>query len=138
MKIVIREVALKTTFYLTISMRGQRATGKNVIGVFDLHARDASECQKSFNLDNYRPILVLPVLARIFEALIHEQLYAFIEPHLHSFQSGSRQKHSRNLHSFRSGSRQKHSRNLHSFQSGSRQKHSRSTFLLETTIDFEH
>ena len=46
------------------------------------------------NLDNYRPISVLPALARIFEKLIHEQLYAFIAPHLHSFQSGFRQKHS--------------------------------------------
>ena len=43
------------------------------------------------NPENYRPISVLPVLARIFEKLIHEQLYAFIEPHLHSFQSGFRE-----------------------------------------------
>ena len=46
------------------------------------------------NPDNYRPISVLPVLSRIFEKLIQEQLYAFIELHLHSFQSGFRQKHS--------------------------------------------
>ena len=48
------------------------------------------------NSDNYCPISVLPVLARIFEKLIHEQLYAFTEPHLHSFQSGFKQKHSIN------------------------------------------
>ena len=40
------------------------------------------------NPDNYRPVSVLPVLARISEKLIYEQLHAFIEPHLHSFQSG--------------------------------------------------
>ena len=56
---------IKATFHLTISMRGQRAAGKiqrnnyhhgscessltGVLGVFDLHARDASECQKSLS-----------------------------------------------------------------------------------------
>ena len=57
----------KATFHLTISMRGQRVTGKiqrnnyhhgscgpsltgtGDVGVLDLHARDASECQKSLN-----------------------------------------------------------------------------------------
>ena len=36
----------------------------------------------------------LAVLFNISEKLIHEQLYAFVEPHLHSFQSEFRQKHS--------------------------------------------
>ena len=56
--------------------------------------------------DNYGPISVLPVLARISEKLIHEQSYAFIKPHLHSLQFVFRQ------------------------------KHSTSTFLLETTNDW--
>ena len=52
-------VSVRTTFHLTIFMRGQRARGKiqrnnyhhgkNVVGVFDLHAPDASECQKSLS-----------------------------------------------------------------------------------------
>ena len=50
--------SFRATFHLTISMRTQRATGTiqsfksliiNVVGVFDLHARDASECQKSLS-----------------------------------------------------------------------------------------
>ena len=36
----------------------------------------------------------LAVLFNISEKLIHEQLYAFVEPHLHSLQSEFRQKHS--------------------------------------------
>ena len=57
---------LKAIFHLTIPMRGQCATDKIqrndyhhgnygpslrdfFVGVFDFHARDASECQKSFS-----------------------------------------------------------------------------------------
>ena len=37
------------------------------------------------NPDNYQPVSVLPVLARLSEKLIQEHFYAFIELHLHSF-----------------------------------------------------
>ena len=46
------------------------------------------------NPDNYRPIAILPVFARKLKMFIHEQLYAFIESHLHGFQCGFRQEHS--------------------------------------------
>ena len=61
------QTLIKATFYLTICVRGKRATGKiqrnnyrhgscgpsstgkTMSVFFDLHARDASECQKSFS-----------------------------------------------------------------------------------------
>ena len=45
---------------------------------------------------NYRPISVLPVLARVFEKLIHNQLYDYLDrnKHLFSNQSGFRALHS--------------------------------------------
>ena len=45
---------------------------------------------------NYRPISVLPVLARVFEKLIHNQLYDYLDrnKHLFSNQSGFRVLHS--------------------------------------------
>ena len=65
-KIVEREVGFKATFHLTISRRGQCAVGKiernnyhhvscgssltgKTSSVPNLHARDASECQKSLS-----------------------------------------------------------------------------------------
>ena len=62
------------------------------LGIFPENLKIACLCPiykgegTRFNPDTYRPISVLPVLARIFEKLIHEQLYAFVESHLHSFQ----------------------------------------------------
>ena len=45
---------------------------------------------------NYRPISVLPVLARVFEKFIHNQLYDYLDrnKHLFSNQSGFRALHS--------------------------------------------
>ena len=45
---------------------------------------------------NYRPILVLPVLARVFEKLIYNQLYDYLDRNKHLFlnQSGFRALHS--------------------------------------------
>ena len=45
---------------------------------------------------NYRPISVLPVLARVFEKIIHNQLYHYLDKnnHLFSNQSGFRALHS--------------------------------------------
>ena len=44
--------------------------------------------------DNYRPISVLPVIARVFEKLIHEQLFPYFNDHLYKNQSGFRPKYS--------------------------------------------
>ena len=48
------------------------------------------------DVNNYRPISVIPVVMKIFERLIHNQLYAFLSTHnlLSSHQSGFRPKHS--------------------------------------------
>ena len=43
---------------------------------------------------NYRPISVLPVIARLFEKLIHEQLFPYFNDFLYKNQSGFRPKYS--------------------------------------------
>ncbi len=45
---------------------------------------------------NFRPISVLPVLAKVFESLIHHQIYSYLTAHslLHPCQSGFRPSHS--------------------------------------------
>ena len=47
-------------------------------------------------IDNYRPISVLPILNKVFEKLIHNQLVTFFEKHnvLSNQQFGFRKKHS--------------------------------------------
>ncbi len=51
------------------------------------------DCSKP---ENYRPISVLPVLGKILERIVHNQLYAFLSDHnlLHQAQSGFRKSHS--------------------------------------------
>ena len=44
--------------------------------------------------DNYRPITVLSVIARLFEKLIHEQLFPYFNDYLYKNQSGFRLKYS--------------------------------------------
>ena len=48
------------------------------------------------NLNNYRPITVLPTIARVFEKLIYQQLYQFLYKHkiLGKQQYGFRSLHS--------------------------------------------
>ena len=48
------------------------------------------------NLNNYRPISVLPAVAKIFERITYNQLYAYLNGHklLSNFQSGFRPLHS--------------------------------------------
>ena len=38
--------------------------------------------------DNYRPISVLSVIARLFETLVHEQLFLYFNDYLYKKQSG--------------------------------------------------
>ena len=63
------------------------STGK-VAPVFKTGDRD--------NLNNYRPITVLPTIARVFEKLIYQQLYQFLDKHkiLGKQQCGFRSLHS--------------------------------------------
>ena len=44
--------------------------------------------------DNYRPISLLSVIARLFEKLIHEQLFPYFNDYLYKNQSGFRPKYS--------------------------------------------
>ena len=44
--------------------------------------------------DNYRPISVLSVVARLFEKLVHDQLFKHLDSYLYSNQSGFRPKYS--------------------------------------------
>ena len=44
--------------------------------------------------NNYRPISVLPIVARLFEKIIHNQVYDTIKGRLYKYQSGFRPKHS--------------------------------------------
>ena len=46
------------------------------------------------NPNNYRPISVLPIVARLFEKIIHNQLYDYVKGRLYKYQSGFRPKHS--------------------------------------------
>ena len=46
------------------------------------------------NPENYRPISVLSVVARLFEKLIHDQLLKHLDKYLYSHQSGFRPRHS--------------------------------------------
>ena len=49
----------------------------------------------SENLDNFRPVSVLPVIAKILERVVHRQLYAYLQRHsiLNVAQSGFRPHH---------------------------------------------
>ena len=44
--------------------------------------------------DNYRPISVFSVIARLFKKLIHEKLFPYFNDYLHKNQSGFRPKYS--------------------------------------------
>ena len=48
------------------------------------------------DVNNYRPISVISVLAKVFERIVYDQLCAYLEEHniIHKFQSGFRSTHS--------------------------------------------
>ena len=48
------------------------------------------------DVNNYRPISVIPVVVNVFERIVYEQLYAYLEEHyiLCKYQSGFRAIHS--------------------------------------------
>ena len=47
------------------------------------------------SVNNYRPISILPVVAKAFEKLVHQHIYLYLQKHksLHQAQSGFRQGH---------------------------------------------
>ena len=62
-----------------------------VAKVIVLHKKGASD-----NLSNYRPISLLPIFSKIFEKIMYERLYNFLEINeiLHPLQFGFRKNHS--------------------------------------------
>ena len=69
-------------------------------GVFPDNLKTAAICPiykgegSKSSPNNYRPISVLPIVARLFEKIIHNQLYDYIMGRLYKYQSGFRPKHS--------------------------------------------
>ena len=51
---------------------------------------------KSDNMDNYRPVSILPAVSKILERAVHIQLYNFFADNnlLNPYQSGFRKRHS--------------------------------------------
>ena len=49
----------------------------------------------SVDISNFRPVSVLPVVSKVFERLLHQQLYDYLQKHtiLHPAQSGCRPQH---------------------------------------------
>ena len=47
------------------------------------------------DISNFRPVSVLPVVSKVFERLLHQQLYDYLQNHsiLHPTQSGFRPQH---------------------------------------------
>ena len=50
----------------------------------------------STDMDNYRPISVLPVVSKVLERIVHNQLHSFLSEHklLNPYQCGFRRNHS--------------------------------------------
>ena len=50
----------------------------------------------STDMDNYRPISVLPVVSKVLERIVHHQLHSFLSEHklLNPYQCGFRRNHS--------------------------------------------
>ena len=48
------------------------------------------------DLNNYRPISVLPIVSKLFQKIIYQQLYDYLDKHkiLNTYQSGFRSLHS--------------------------------------------
>ena len=46
------------------------------------------------NKDNYRSVNLLPILSKIFERILYNQIYEFVSPMLHQYLSGFRKGHS--------------------------------------------
>ena len=69
-------------------------------GSFPLNLKIASVCPiykdegHKDNPSNYRPVSILPIIARVFEKLIHIQLFRYLESTIFKYQSGFRPKHS--------------------------------------------
>ena len=69
-------------------------------GVFSDNPKTAAICPiykgegSKSSPNNYRPISVMPIVARLFEKIIQNQLYDYIKGRIYKYQSGFRPKHS--------------------------------------------
>ena len=54
-----------------------------------MHKKD-----KATNIENYRPVSVLPAISKIFEQIIHDQLSEYLEKYLNRILCGFRKAHS--------------------------------------------
>ena len=57
--------------------------------ITSVHKKD-----ETTNKENYRPISVLPLISKIFERIIHDQLSEYLEKYLNSILCGFRKRHS--------------------------------------------
>ena len=55
---------------------------------------DSSDISFESYIIKYRPISILPIIARVFEKLIHTELFRYLESTIFKYQSGFRPKHS--------------------------------------------
>ena len=69
------------------------ATGPDNLKVARISAIYKGKGSQS-NPDNYRPVSVLSVVSRLFEKLVHKQLYSYIKDLLSKTQSGFKPGHS--------------------------------------------
>ena len=54
-----------------------------------MHKKD-----ETTNKENYRPVSVLPLISKIFERVIYDQLCEYLEKYLNSISCGFRKAHS--------------------------------------------
>ena len=92
LKLVYNEVAPSLTYIMNISLKaGEFPAQWKTAKVTALHKNGSTA-----DVENYRPISVLPVLSKILEKHVHNTLYQYLTDHdlLVTSQSGFRHKHS--------------------------------------------
>ena len=91
LKMVAPAISLSLTSLFNFSLlRGQMATEWKFARVTPVPKRSGS-----VHVEDFRPVSVLPVVAKIIERLVYRQLFAFLQKHsiLHKAQSGFRPHH---------------------------------------------
>ena len=91
LKMIASFIAPSLTFIFNLSIRtGTYIDEWKLARVIPIYkSEDKRKCE------NYRPILVLPIVSKIFEGEVFSQIYSFLNRHapLSKFQSGFRPKH---------------------------------------------